>query len=377
MKRWMCLALWVACVVLGSSGMAAERVEIAAGESPENPQQPQVAVDEAGGVHLTFGVNNSVRYCRSDDGGQHFSTPVEVSSEQVISLGMRRGPRIAATGKGICISVVGGKQGKGRDGDLLAFRSADGGQTWQGPALVNDVADAVREGLHAMAAGPRGELACAWLDLRTKGTKIWLATSVDGGERWSANRLVYQSPDGKVCECCHPSVAYAGDGGLVVMWRNSLAGNRDMYLCRSRDGGKTFTPAEKLGSGSWPLKACPMDGGAVAISPSGKIFTAWRRDNEVFAAQPGAERESNLGRGRNPWTTATAEGQYTVWVQDRHAPLMLLAPGSQRPHQLAAKANDPVIATSSRGPGPVVVAWEEQRGKGTAIVCQRIAAGGK
>ena len=51
---------------------------------------------------------------------------------------------------------------------------------------------------------------------------------------------------------------------LVTWWSgtpNSLDGNRDMYLVRSEDGGRTFGPPEKLGAGTWKLAACPMDGG--------------------------------------------------------------------------------------------------------------------
>ena len=374
MKRTTALLLVLSSVLLSlPASFAAEKVEIAIGQSPANPQQPQMAVDEAGVVHLTFGVNDSVRYCRSTDGGKSFSKPVEVSAEHVISLGMRRGPRIAVAKGAICITVIGGKQGKGRDGDLLAFTSRDEGKSWQGPATVNDTVDAAREGLHAMAAGPKGELCCVWLDLRSPGTEIWAATSNDGGQEWSANRLVYKSPSGRVCECCHPSVTYAADGRLIVMWRNSLAGNRDMYLCTSRDGGKTFSDAAKLGTGTWPLKACPMDGGAVAVSPTGEVYTAWRRDKNILLTNSHSPDETNVGTGRNPWTVATADGQYTVWLKDRHAPLMLLAPGAIKPRELAARANDPVIATAPLGKGPVIVAWEEQRGTATAIVCEVIA----
>jgi hypothetical protein len=67
--------------------------------------------------------------------------------------------------------VIGGKQGKGRDGDVLAICSADGGKTWRDPVIVNDVPDAAREGLHGMAAGPSGEFTCIWLDLRNKSTE--------------------------------------------------------------------------------------------------------------------------------------------------------------------------------------------------------------
>ena len=51
---------------------------------------------------------------------------------------MRRGPRIVATQQGIVITAIGGAQGKGKDGDVLAYRSTDKGRTWNGPVKVND-----------------------------------------------------------------------------------------------------------------------------------------------------------------------------------------------------------------------------------------------
>ena len=42
-----------------------------------------------------------------------------------------------------------------------------------------------------------------------------------------------------------PSVAINAGGLILVMWRNWLAGTRDMYLARSQDGVKLSTP-EKL-----------------------------------------------------------------------------------------------------------------------------------
>ncbi len=45
-----------------------------------------------------------------------------------------------------------------------------------------------------------------WLDLREKGTVLYASKSMDHGETWSKNILVYRSPDGSICECCHPSI---------------------------------------------------------------------------------------------------------------------------------------------------------------------------
>ena len=62
------------------------------------------------------------------------------------------------------------------------------------------------------------------------GTKLYGARSRDGGVTWSKNVLIYESPDGTICQCCHPSAAFDPGGQVLVMWRNCLGGARDMYL---------------------------------------------------------------------------------------------------------------------------------------------------
>jgi hypothetical protein len=166
--------------------------------------------------------------------------------------------------------------------------------------VINDVPGAAREGLHALAAHDAGLVVVAWLDLRDKGTRVYAATSRDHGATWSPDVLVYASPSGSICECCHPSVAI-GDG-VAVLFRNHVDGRRDMYVVRSRDGA-TFGPAVKQGTGSWPLDACPMDGGAVATS-GGTVHTVWRRESTIYAAATAAGAvasgpETALGDGRD------------------------------------------------------------------------------
>jgi BNR repeat-like domain len=360
-------------LLLTQAAHAARPIELASGTPPNHPQQPQVAVDGAGGIHVVFGIGDQIRYCRSADGGKSFSNPVNLPLVSNMSLGMRRGPRVAAAEHFVCVTAIGGKQGKGRDGDILAFRSTDGGKSWQVPTTVNDEPAAAREGLHAMAAGPNGELCCVWLDLRNKGTKIFASTSSDGGATWTKNLLVYESPDGHVCECCHPSVTFDAQGGLYVMWRNALAGNRDLYACTSTDAGKTFSPASKLGEGTWPLKACPMDGGAVAALAPWKFATAWRRDKQIFLTLPGEPKERLLGSGEQPWIAATADGPFVVWVKKRGEQLCFLRPGDREAVEIARHAADPVVASSSTGTGPLVAVWESRDAGRYAIQCQILA----
>lgn len=272
-------------------------------------RQPQLAT-RGEQVAVTFGSTDRVHFALSRDGGKSFSAPVLVAAEGKLSLGRHRGPRIAFAGDAIVISAVVGKAGGGRDGDILSWRSTDGGATWSKGARVNDVEGAGREGLHAMASGG-GVLFASWLDLRQKGTRLYGSLSKDGGVTWSKNVLVYESPEGHICECCHPSIKVTASGEIYVMWRNWLGGSRDMHVVHSKDGIH-FSKAEKLGSGTWVLNACPMDGGDLGFDASGAVWSAFRRENNVILASPTA-KESDLGKGKDPALAIGHKGPYVAW----------------------------------------------------------------
>lgn len=261
---WMMIVLAVMSLALAVAPPieANNQHEFASGKAGVSPQQPQVAVAPDGSIYVAYGSENNIYCAFSRDQGKTFSGPVLVANEGPLALGMHRGPRIAATRDSVVITAMVGRQGKGRDGNLLAWRSGDRGQSWSKSVVVNDAVDSAREGLHGMASGPGNVLFAAWLDLRAlipgkPGTELYGAFSADGGKSWSRNTLVYRSPEGSICQCCHPSVAIDAKGTVYVMWRNSLKGLRDMYVVVSTDGGKSFGSAWKLGTGSWPLEACP------------------------------------------------------------------------------------------------------------------------
>ena len=225
-----------------------------------------------------------------------------------MSLGRHRGPRVAISGGTIVISAAVGQHGMGKDGGILSYRSTDGGKTWSKPVRVNDVEGSAREGLHTMVSGPGGVLFAAWLDLREKGTRLYGAISRDAGATWSKNMLVYESPDGHICECCHPSAMIARDGSIHAMFRNWLGGSRDMYDAVSPADGSTFK-AQKLGQGTWPLNACPMDGGSIFEGGS-----VWRRDGSVFFAA-NAKPEVELGKGKDPSATMANGELFAAWTE--------------------------------------------------------------
>jgi hypothetical protein len=366
-----CIASAILLVTGASFAHAAGPNVIASGNGERTPKQPQAAIGHDGSIHIVFGVGNTVQYTNSTDGGSTFAKSANTFEVPNMSLGMRRGPRIAATKDAIVVTAVGGKLGRGKDGDVLAWRSMNAGKTWLGPVRVNDKADSAREGLHAMAAGEDGSLWCVWLDLRFRKSEIYAARSIDGGETWEPNIRVYQSPDGSVCQCCHPSVIVQGTK-LVIMFRNLLSGNRDMYVMSSTDNGKTFTTAEKLGHGTWPLDACPMDGGMLAALIDDTIETAWRRDDKVYLATNTAAPEVLLGRGQQPWIAGTNNGSVVVWTTGREGDLMIRKPGTDQPQKLASNARDPIVVTSSNSAAAAICCWESKINDNVQIVVQQI-----
>ncbi len=357
------------CCSVSTDSYAQEPIRVDDGQGASTPKQPQACVGSDGVVHLVYGVGDKVHYSFSKDAGQSFAPPTVAFQVPNMSLGMRRGPRVAATGKSIVVTVVGGAKGKGQDGDVLAWRSKDGGATWAGPTKVNDVVDSAREGLHAMTAGANGAVWCVWLDLRAQSTELYASRSTDGGESWSANTLVYRSPEKSICQCCHPSIAIDGNA-IHVLFRNSLDGNRDMYIATSNDSGKSFEPAKRLGLAHWSFNACPMDGGMLAVGPRGEVATVWRRAGELFFTT-NKKDESLLGKGEQPWVASTAQGPVAVWTEGRVGKLRLQSLVESNSKVLDEQARDPMIVSQ----GNITIAcWESIDDSKASIKAVRVGA---
>ena len=316
--------------------------------SPTAPnRQPQLAA--AGGtVVLVFGSGESIWLARSTDDGATFRAPSKVAELPKLLLGRHRGPRVAISGNTMLVSAI-----ASTPGDLLVWRSTDGGTTWSAPGTVNDQPMAAREGLHAMAADADGHVAIVWLDDRDgKGKRLYGAFSDDAGVTWSRNAMLYQSPSGSICECCHPSLASLGHGDFEVMWRNSLNGNRDLYAMRL-SGGAPVSQAERQGNGSWQLNACPMDGGGLAVR-QGRVGSAWRRGSDVYIAEPG-KPERKIAAGQDVAIGANNQGWYTIWSTP--AGIEMLLPGATDVTHVSAAGGFPVLVTT--GKGSILAAWEE------------------
>ena len=334
-----------------------------------NVAQPQLATDSGGRVWLAYGQlgeappapvaghghqghgapsrPGEVFVACSKDAGVTFGPAVKAASLPKLMLGMRRGPRIAVHGERVTVTMVGD--------ELFAVRSEDGGRTWSQPVAINDVSTSAREGLHDLAAGPAGELFVTWLDMRNGKMELWSATSRDAGRTWAKNQQVYASPDKAICECCHPTSLFDAEGNLAVMWRNSIGGSRDMWMTTRPKGATQFTPARKLGTGTWKLAACPMDGGRLLALGGGKFGAVFQRAGEVFFV--GAEGdEQRLGAGKQPIAVRRGSESLILWQQGTE--LVSVSDLGQPAAKRASDARFPVVVTLPNQRG-TVLAYEQ------------------
>lgn len=268
--------------------------------------QPAVCLGENESIEMVFGKGNAFYYTSSRDKGQSFGLPVLVDSLPGLHLGVSRGPQIASSHLSTVITAIDKK------GDLYAWVLNRKTGKWQNNIIINDVPEIAKEGFNALASDGKDTFFVVWLDLRDdRHNKIFGAVSKDGGRTWSKNKLIYRSPDSTVCECCQPSILMK-DKQVIVMFRNWIAGSRDMYVTASKDGGTIFQPAVKMGVGTWKLNACPMDGGGISLNTSGVLTSVWRRENQLFTAKPG-ESEQLLAQGRNASIATNDQSTFIAW----------------------------------------------------------------
>jgi hypothetical protein len=279
-----------------------------------NAAMPSLEKDASGKVYIAFARGNKLEYVISDDSAKHFSKPILIDTITDLFGIAGRGPHIVSTSSGLTILAL------NKAGNIFAYtKNANSG--WIRRGRINDVPDVCKEGF--LSVSSKGDsLYAAWLDLRlTHKNKIAGALSADGGKTWSKNKIIYQSPEGSVCECCRVSVAFANNG-INVMFRNNLHGNRDLYLIQSHDGGNNFDEAKKLGEGSWKLNACPMDGGGITVHSDGAIQTVWRRIDTVYACKPD-EKEQMIGTGKNCTIASVGDKNVYAWIENKTVACLL------------------------------------------------------
>lgn len=188
--------------------------------------------------------NSTLQFARSFDDGESFAAPTladDLTCECCHPQPLLRGEQLFIAYRNL-------EKESGRDDirDIFLITSDNGGQTYNPEVRVSDAHWFINA---CPIAGPSlvtndEKLFVSWMDGRYDieknfgRTDIWLASSDDGGQTFSANRRVNQSID---VYNNLPSLALDTNGILHIIWE-ALEADRDViYYAQSEDEGLTFT----------------------------------------------------------------------------------------------------------------------------------------
>lgn len=132
----------------------------------------------------------------------------------------------------------------------FSVHSDDGGQTWSEPREITSMvkADSVvqifgsGEGIQLISEQYEGRLIVPGGDFVPPNRRVFAWYSDDHGNTWKSSSVV-PNPHNRLTPC-ENSIAELGDGTLLMNERNRSIGQR--WQSRSKDGGQTWSPFEPV-----------------------------------------------------------------------------------------------------------------------------------
>jgi len=331
-------------VAVGLVFFAATAAEGAAGVStmrtPEGGIQPQVAVDDAGTVHLIFYKGDerggNVFYARQRVSEKGFSKAIQVNSQpgSAIAMGTIRGPQIAVGRNGRVHVAWNGGEGaakvkvRGEEATPMVYtRLNDAGTGFEPERNVLTQATGL-DGGGSVAADAQGNVYVVWHGRGPNaaegeaGRAVFVARSSDDGKSFAAESVAWPKGTG-VCGCCGLKAFAGADGALYILFRavNEMV-ERDEVLLVSPKPGAAF---ELVNSDPWKVSGCPMSSASFSQG-AGKIVGAWETAGQIAGAILDGKSKriatkiapsgTGVGKRRQPVAAANGKGELLLaWTE--------------------------------------------------------------
>lgn len=161
--------------------------------------------------------------------------------------------------------------------DVVLTRSADGGDTWSEPVVVNQDGTPTEHGFVAMWPAGESSLGIAWLDGRATagghgghgGGMMTLRTA-----RFDASLARHDETrlDASTCDCCQTSAAMTARGSIVAYRDRTHDEIRDIAVVRNVEG--QWREPHIVHADAWKMPACPVNGPALDARGD-DVVVAW------------------------------------------------------------------------------------------------------
>lgn len=286
----------IACSLAASTLFADEPAKVSLIRVPNRGIQPQAAVDGKGALHLIYfqgrDGGGDIFYVRSADAGKDFSKPIRVNSqpESAIATGNIRGAHLAIGKNGrVHVAWMGSSkaqpQGPDKAMPMLYSRMNDDGTAFEPQRNLIQSAYGL-DGGGSLCADDAGHVLVTWHAPETglqgeSNRRVWLTRSNDEGKTFSPEKAISAEETG-VCGCCGMRAFASREGNVYVLYRSAAEKtHRDTYLLTAKSTGGKFQ-SDKLDH--WEIATCPMSSFNLNEA-GGKILAAWETAGQVRFAR--------------------------------------------------------------------------------------------
>jgi hypothetical protein len=305
-------------------------------KAPNGGLQPQAIVDSKGILHLVYFKGTpgggDLYYVRKEAKQSKFSDPIRVNtqSESAVAVGTVRGGQLAI-GKENRVHIVwnGSQKVNGKNGSPLLYTRLN--ETGTGFEKERDLLGNTKllDGGCSVGADREGNVYVTWHAQKIGGEKgeenrqVWIARSEDSGKTFTPEKQANVDATG-VCGCCALRSFVDTKGALYILYRSARNENeRDMYLLVSQDHGKSFqsTLLQK-----WRINGCPMS--TMAFAQSGdRIWMGWETEEQIYFASV-KTGSIELTKPQNAPGAIKGRKHPSLTVNDRGETLLVWAEGA-------------------------------------------------
>lgn len=180
------------------------------------------------------------------------------------------------------------------DSRSYSVRSVDGGVTWGDTVRIDHRTGGDMAYTPDVQILPGGNPVVVFESANSSmtNTREMVCRSNDGGMTFSMETDAHLGIVGQPCECCPPSVLI-NDSMVYVLYRNNDNNLRNIVMTISSDSGNTFPVTSEFDQTNWNISSCPTSG-PEAMFYADSILTVWKSSFKVYY---GTGHATNGGEG--------------------------------------------------------------------------------
>lgn len=276
------LLLIAALLLAGPAGAAEEQRMNAPKARPARVELGSSAVfGPDGALYIASKRGEHVVVERSADLGQSWEAPLVVNAEpEAISADGENRPKIAFAADGGLLVSWTRPLGKPYSGAIRLARANDG-RHFAPPQTVHRDPAEITHRFESLLTLADNSVIVAWIDkrdLEAAGDKAAYRGAAIYSARSTDGGRSFQ-PEGKLadhsCECCRIAATADRDGAPLFMWRHVYAPNERDHALARLNADGTPDSVQRATFDRWQVDGCPHHGPSLAVDAQGMRHAVW------------------------------------------------------------------------------------------------------